>query len=67
MVTVVEFLQLAVKFLQPTFTALLKRLSLGQEGRVTPFLFLLSVELLPVSKVSKVSFIVGHEKGEELG
>ena len=41
--------------------------SLGQEGRVAPFLFLLLVELLPISKVSKVSFIVGHEKGEELG
>ena len=37
MVTVVEFLQLAVEFLQPVFTALSKRLSLGQEGRVTPF------------------------------
>ena len=39
MVSVVEFLQLlAVEFLQPTSTALSKRLSLGQEGRVTPFL-----------------------------
>ena len=30
-------------------------------------LFLLSVELLLISKVSKVSFVVGHKKGEELG
>ena len=44
----------AVEFLQPTFTALLKRLSLGQEGRVTPFLFLLSVKLLPMSILSAV-------------
>ena len=30
-------------------------------------LFLQSVKLLPISEVSKVSFVVGHEKGEERG
>ena len=50
MVTVVEFLQLAVKFLQPTFAALSKRLSSEQVGRVTPFC---SCDRLSISRLAK--------------
>ena len=66
MVTVVEYLQLAVEFLQPTFTALSKRLSSEQEGRVTPFCSCNRSSISRLAKSLKSPLSLGTRKGRSL-